>query len=150
MYCLAFYTAWCNLTVPMIVHANTVQQGEVISLHRYPKHTTPPEIWSSLRNRPAAVVRCVFNLFRAQIPDYSTRRLPGLDVLPSDARAMMRAKAKKSKSTASFGVDAGSRPRTSGGIMKRGGFAASHEGPSARIGTASAIVAATGITAMRL
>lgn len=64
---------------------------------------------------------------------------------------MMRAKAKKSKSTTScFGVDAGNRPKTSGGIMKRGGFAASHEGPSARIGTASAIVAATGITGMRL
>lgn len=30
-----------------------------------------------------------------QMPDYATRRLMGLDVLPSDAKAMMKAKATK-------------------------------------------------------
>lgn len=82
---------------------------------------------------------------RGQIPGYSTKRLPGLDVLPSDGRAMMRAKAKKSKSTTSFGVDASDRPRTGGATVKRGGFAGSYEESSGRIGTARAIVAATGI-----
>lgn len=36
-----------------------------------------------------------------QMPGYSTRRLQGLDVAPSDAKAMMRAKANKTR--ASFG-----------------------------------------------
>lgn len=32
-----------------------------------------------------------------QVPGYSTRRLQGLDVAPSDAKAMMRAKANKTR-----------------------------------------------------
>lgn len=43
-----------------------------------------------------------------QVPGYSTRRLQGLDVAPSDAKAMMRAKANKAR--ASFGAGAGAGP----------------------------------------
>lgn len=57
---------------------------------------------------------------RDQVPGYTTRRLPGIDVLPSDAKAMMRAKAKKNKDM-HLGGDEGVGVGGSGGGRGCGG-----------------------------
>lgn len=80
-----------------------------------------------------------------QIPSYSTRRLPGLNILPSDAKAMMRARAINTIG-AKFSADCGERPRSSGGgtggfAGKRGGLPASKASPHT-LGVARGLVAA--------
>lgn len=80
-----------------------------------------------------------------QMPGYSTQRLPGLDVLPSDAKAMIRAKASKSRSFSGSGDAANSGPSLpgAGGASGEGVGIASggaHTMPKG-IGTASRVVA---------
>lgn len=80
------------------------------------------------------------------MPGYSTQRLPGLDVLPSDAKAMMRAKASKSRSFSGSGdaTNSGSSLTGAGGASGEQGGVASGGGHSMPkgIGTASRVVAA--------
>eukprot|EP00752_Nemacystus_decipiens_P018201 g16330.t1 len=49
-------------------------------------------------SRPACVPDHRLPEIRDKVPGYTTRRLEGLDVVPSDAKAMMRAKANKKRS----------------------------------------------------
>lgn len=80
------------------------------------------------------------------MPGYSTRRLSGLDVVPSDAKAMMRAKASKKK-FASCGGGIGGGDATNNGVGGAGGGEGANPGGgtavSGRLEAASRVVAAT-------
>ncbi|CAM9805690.1 unnamed protein product, partial [Sphacelaria rigidula] len=75
--------------------------------HR-PETLSPPSTAASLRllnrNGDADVSTTVpasrLPELREKIPAYTTKRLPGLNLLPSEAKAMMRAKASKTASLA--------------------------------------------------
>ncbi|CAM9515707.1 unnamed protein product [Ectocarpus fasciculatus] len=97
-------------------------------------------------SRPTSVPEHRLPEIRDKMPGYSTQRLPGLDVLPSDAKAMMRAKASKSRSFTSSGdaTNSGSSLTGAGGASgEQGGVASggAHSMPKG-IGTASRVVAA--------
>lgn len=59
-----------------------------------------------LSDQPTPTSSLPFGFDAGQVPGYSTRRLQGLDVAPSDAKAMMRAKANKTRG-ARFGGGGG-------------------------------------------
>lgn len=80
------------------------------------------------------------------MPGYSTKRLPGLDVVPSDAKAMMRAKASKKKISSCGGIGGGDA--INNGVGGVGGGEGANPGGggtvvSGRLEAASRVVAAT-------
>ncbi|CAM9433698.1 unnamed protein product [Scytosiphon promiscuus] len=79
------------------------------------------------------------------MPAFSTKRLPGLDVVPSDAKAMMRAKAGKTR-TARFGAGGGdTNTYTMRAGQKEGATPGSSSVVPKGVGTASRVVAAATI-----